>query len=60
MKNRSGQGATRCEDVKGYKERVALSQCDFLAFSKALGGAFRPTDALKGALASAKKLVHRV
>lgn len=46
--------------VLNYESHVTLSQRDFAAFSKTLGGAFIPNPALKGALAAAKKSVHRV
>lgn len=42
------------------ESRVTLSQRDFAAFSKALGGASKPNPALKGALVAAKKSVRRV
>jgi uncharacterized protein (DUF1778 family) len=42
------------------KSRVTLSQRDFAAFSKALGGASKPNPALKGALVEAKKSVRRI
>lgn len=40
------------------KSRITLSEQDFSAFSKVLGGAFNPNPVLKGALAAAKKLVR--
>ena len=46
--------------MMGGESRVTLSQLDFAAFSKALGGTFKPNPALKGALATAKKSVRRV
>ena len=39
---------------------ITLSARDFSEFSEALGGVFKPNRALKDALASGKKLVHRV
>lgn len=45
--------------TRDRESRVTLSQLDFAAFSKALGGAFKPNLALKGALAGANKSVRR-
>lgn len=45
--------------VLDRESRVTLSQRDFAAFSKALGGAFKPNPALKSALAAVKKTVRR-
>lgn len=41
------------------ESRVTLSKRDFAAFNRAIGGAFAPNRALKGALAEAKAKVRR-
>ena len=59
MKQSNGR-ARRLLNVGADAAPVTLSKREFAAFSKALGDAFKPNPALKGALAAAKKSVRRV
>ena len=42
----------KAQDLLDRESRITLSQQDFAVFTSALGAAFAPNDALKGALAA--------
>lgn len=60
MTKQSSGKAKRLAHALTDRARISLSPRDFSEFSKALGSTFKPNPALRGALASVMKLVHRV
>ena len=59
MTKQNSEEVKRLALVPTDKVRITLSPRDFSEFSKALGGAFKPSPALKAALMAVKKLVRQ-